>query len=289
MATRYLAVTATPTVSVPSDTHDWLIDCDFEGWTADSDLNGASDAWRAANYCFREYEESLQTHWGTHINTTHVVSGSCSGIAPYTGTKHFHVQHYSGLGVGDDPCLGDSDDPGSVNSHTVILPDFLSRLNGGSSPTMLFLHFYITTNAEFGTLCGGHNCKLVQFDGNGSQDHDAWMHWSSDGGIHMTNSTGLEVEENIPWGPKIAWPGGNPHGDGNWHSIAMSCDLTTGIQNIWLDTTDWANPTETRTYTFGDTTAWNYITIVENFSANYPSASCWHKLGLVRVATSIPS
>jgi hypothetical protein len=239
-----------------------IIDYGFEDWTGDADTT--------PGYIFNT------AHWSDHENGTHGVSGTCGGVAPNNGSYYFHQQHYSGLGVGDDPCLGGSDNPASVNPHTVInFNDF-----DGAMP-VVFLHFYFQTNAEFGTTSGGYRNKWIELIGNTSVD--GWAHFSSDGGIHMHEET------SASWGAKVAWPGGNPHGDGDWHSFAMYINISTGEQSLWLDTTDWDNPTETRDYSFGGTTAFTHLIISENFSGDYPDSSCWVKFDDIEVWDDIPS
>jgi hypothetical protein len=237
-----------------------FIDYGFEDWTGDADTT--------PNYPF------TTSFWSTHENGTHG-TGTCGGVAPHTGSYYFHQQHWSGYS--GDTCLGGST-PDSVNPHTLI--DF-RPLNGGVGLPVVFLHFYFQTNSGFGTLSGGHRNKWIELSGN--NPIDGWAHFSSDGGIHMIE------ESSLTWGTKIAWPGGNPHGDGDWHSFAMYINISTGEQSVWLDTTDWQNPTATRNYDFGSTTRFNLMIMSENFSGDTPSYSTWVKYDDILVMDALPT
>jgi hypothetical protein len=255
----------------PEPLPDGMVLCeDFEDWTG--------DAATTPGYIFRRPYDQW---WSVHEDCTYVVQGTCGGIAPHSGNYYFHQQHYSGLGVGDDPCLGASDDPSSVNPHTLI---FLTNYtDDGLGMEEIFLHFYFQTNAEFGETSGWVRNKWIQLDGNGASDIDGWAHFNSDGGINLRDEVG------VAWGAKIPWPGGNPHGDGDWHSFAMYINIATGEQSVWLDTTDWSNPTETRYYSFGTTTRFNYMVMSENFSSDQPDESCWVKYDDIRIYDSMPN
>ena len=254
--------------------------------------SSAYGAQRVYSYGFEDWTGECKTTPGYpfymctgetgHSNGTEVI-GSCGSWTPHTGSYFFFEQAYAGLS--SDPCLAPGDNPETVNTHNRInIPDVTDEI---------FVHFYFRFNDYASSMAGGRRMKFLDLETNGLYpgDMEVWSHFSSGGSMNFID------ERTLNWGSGVSWPGGvNPLRDnGKWHSYAIWAKLSTGQLKVWMDTTDWDNPTIERSgynwYNPRDrtpATKFTYIYIHENYSADTPTQSLKFALDSIEIWDGIP-
>lgn len=220
-----------------------------------------------------------------HPNGTEVVT-SCGDWLPQAGSHFFYEQGYAGLS--SDPCLALGDDPETINTHNRIdIPDLENEI---------FIHFYFRFAGEANTLADHRSMKFVALETNGrygsTDDMEIWSHFDDDGKMYFMD------ERTGDWRDVEYWPNGvNPLLDnGVWYSYAVYANLQEGVFKVWMDTTDWENPTIDRVgytwYNLSDlvpATTFSHIYLHENYSAKSPVASLQFALDSLEIWDGIPN